>query len=86
MPAFLLSQLLHRIAVASRSERGPDRLGPTNAPPAGGPTSGAARMLEAGGLLSFERSDEYVLRLTFDRAISGQTADLRAVLPIVLEW
>jgi hypothetical protein len=43
-------------------------------------------MLEAGGLLSFERSDEYVLRLTFDRAISGQTADLRAVLPIVLEW
>jgi hypothetical protein len=54
--------------------------------PAGVPTSSAARVLEASGLLSFERSDEYVLRLTLDRAIRGQTADLRALLPIVLEW
>jgi hypothetical protein len=38
------------------------------------------------GLVSFEPSEDYVLRLTFNRANTGDTADLRPDLPLVLGW
>jgi hypothetical protein len=46
----------------------------------------AARSAEAGGVLSFNASSEYVLGLTFDGADTGRTADLRPDLPLVVHW
>jgi hypothetical protein len=54
--------------------------------PVPGPQSMAARSAEAGGVLSFNASSEYVLGLTFDGAVAGKTADLRADLPLVMHW
>ena len=54
--------------------------------PVPGPYSMAARLAEAGGVLSFNASSEYVLGLTFDGAIAGKTADLRPDLPLVMHW
>jgi hypothetical protein len=50
------------------------------------PRSAAARATAAMGLVSFEPSEDYVLRLTFNRANTGDTADLRPDLPLVLGW
>ena len=54
--------------------------------PAPGPESVAARSAETSGVLSFNVSSEYVLGLTFDRAIEGRTADLRPDLPLMVHW
>ena len=54
--------------------------------PVARPFSAAARWAESSGLLSFERSDDYVLRMTFDGGTSGKTADLRPELPLALRW
>jgi hypothetical protein len=50
------------------------------------PFSLAARWAESSGLLSFERSDQYVLRMTFDRGVSGQGVDFRPELPLAFRW
>jgi hypothetical protein len=54
--------------------------------PSGQPRSIAGREIAAAGLLSFEPSDDHVLRLTFDNRTSGETADLRPKLPVVVQW
>ena len=54
--------------------------------PLPGPISEAARLTQATGLISFDQSSEYVLRLTFDHAIRRRTADLRPKLPLMLDW
>src|SRR5262249_51645582 len=54
--------------------------------PALEPSSEAARIVERHGLLSFDLSREYILRLTFDEASAKSTADLRPELPLVLDW
>jgi hypothetical protein len=54
--------------------------------PVARPFSVAARWAESSGLLSFGRSDDYVLRMTFDRGTSGKEADLRPELPLALRW
>lgn len=54
--------------------------------PVRGQQSTAARAAEAGGVLSFNASSDYVLDLTFDGAKTGSTADLRPDLPLVLHW
>lgn len=54
--------------------------------PAGAPVSSAAHWAESIGLISFERTDDYVLTVTFDRASSGKTEDARPALPLVLRW
>jgi len=54
--------------------------------PSAAPRSEAARATAAMGWLSFEQSDDYVLRLTFDRAIRRKRADCRPELPVVLQW
>jgi len=46
----------------------------------------AARAAKDRGVLSFTKSNEYVLSLTFDGAITGRTADLRPDLPLVMHW
>jgi Glyoxalase-like domain len=50
------------------------------------PLSAAAQWAAASGLLSFDPSDEYVLRMTFDGGTSGKDTDLRPVLPLTLRW
>jgi hypothetical protein len=54
--------------------------------PAARPLSAAARWAESSGILSFERSNDHVLHLTFDQGTSGQDADLRPELPLALRW
>lgn len=54
--------------------------------PALGPQSVAARSAETSRVLSFNRSTEYVLGLTFDGAIAGRTADLRPDVPLLVHW
>lgn len=54
--------------------------------PMPGQQSMAARSAEAGGVLSFNVSTEYVLDLTFDGANTGRTVDLRPDLPLVVHW
>ena len=48
--------------------------------------SETARAAEAMGFLSFDTSDTYVMHVTFDHAVKGQSADLRPALPVVLHW
>ena len=54
--------------------------------PGSAPLSATARAIEARGLIAFDRSIDFVLRLIFDNAIGGCSADLRPALPLVLEW
>lgn len=54
--------------------------------PTGAPVSSAAHWAGSLGLVSFERSDEYVLTVTFDQGSRGNTADARPTLPLVLRW
>jgi Glyoxalase-like domain len=54
--------------------------------PAGPLASSAARWAGATQLLSYEPSDDYVLTVTFDAAATGEMADLRPELPLVLRW
>lgn len=72
--------IAHAIAAAEITSL---RIG-TPVPPR--PQSIAARSVEAGGVLSFSASNEYVLSLTFDGAIEGKSADLRPDLPLVMHW
>jgi hypothetical protein len=48
--------------------------------------SAACRAVEATGLVTIERADEYFVRLTFDDRALGMGADLRPVLPLGLRW
>jgi hypothetical protein len=48
--------------------------------------SSASRAVEAAGLVTFHTADNYLLELTFDRAIRGASADLRPDLPLVIRW
>lgn len=50
------------------------------------PESQAAQAIERLGWLSFEHADTHVLRLTFERGASRESADLRPHLPLVLSW
>lgn len=54
--------------------------------PVPGQQSMAARSAEAGGILSFKESTDFVLGLTLDGAVTSQTADLRPDLPLVVHW
>lgn len=54
--------------------------------PAAIPHSRAGQWAQSSGLVSFEPSRDYVLRVAFDRAASEKEADLRPELPLVLEW
>jgi len=49
-------------------------------------SSNAARLAETLGLLAFERCAEYVIELTLDGGILGETSDLRPGLPLRLRW
>lgn len=49
------------------------------------PRSSAAAAVEAAGLVAF-RQGEYLMELTFDRAIHTASADLRPDLPLILRW
>jgi hypothetical protein len=46
----------------------------------------AAQSAEAGGVLTFKQSGDYILGLTFDGAGTGKSADLRPHLPLMLQW
>jgi hypothetical protein len=48
--------------------------------------STAVEWAASSGLLSLERSEHFVLRLTFDGASSGRETDLRPELPLALRW
>ncbi len=50
------------------------------------PASTAGEWAASSGLLSLERSEHFVLRLTFDGASSGRETDLRPELPLALRW
>jgi Glyoxalase-like domain len=54
--------------------------------PTGSAVSPAARWAASTGLLSIERSDDYVLTITFDNASHTRIADLRPALPLILRW
>jgi len=52
------------------------------------PQSDAAKFAAANGLLTFETSDDYVLRLIFDHRREGANAeaDFRPALPLTISW
>ncbi len=50
------------------------------------PASDAIGWAQLSGLLSFERADAFQLTLTLDDSRTGDRADLRPHLPLVLEW
>jgi hypothetical protein len=54
--------------------------------PAPGSQSGAARAATRMGVLSFEESNDYVLRLTLARGRCNAVADLQPLLPVVVRW
>jgi hypothetical protein len=54
--------------------------------PNGEAQSPAATAVRAASIVSFFAADEYVVELAFNNGVSGQAADLRPGLPLVLRW
>jgi hypothetical protein len=52
----------------------------------GGAQSQAAKTTAALGIATFIDAEKYVAELFFDDAATGQSADLRPELPLVLRW
>jgi hypothetical protein len=50
------------------------------------PRATAARWLITAGLVTFERTDDYLLRVTLDDGVLGRAADLRPELALTLRW
>jgi len=54
--------------------------------PTSGPRSLVAAAVQAAGLVTLDKADQYLMELTFDGASHAGSADLRPDLPLILRW
>jgi len=54
--------------------------------PTSAPLSRAAASVQAAGVVTFDKADQYSMELSFGGASQEESADLRPDLPIVLRW